>query len=102
MGNKLIFDRLKWDLSKQSAYIANDINKLVTLEVLYYLPDYPSILQSFIWQLNDLYPEYPKIYSFIGFWEKQIEAKINSITIIPNSNFIVPEYRFVEAIINLE
>ena len=53
--------------------------RLATAEVLYYLPDHPSLLQSFVWQTLDLAPEYPRIHRFLNFWRREIEAVIHSV-----------------------
>ena len=53
--------------------------RLATAEVLYYLPDHPSLLQSFIWQTLDLAPTYPRIHSFLNFWRREIDAVIHSV-----------------------
>ena len=53
--------------------------RLATAEVLYYLPDHPSLLQSFIWQTLDLAPDYPRIHRFLNFWRREIDAVIHSV-----------------------
>ncbi len=53
--------------------------RLATAEVLYYLPDHPSLLQSFIWQTLDLAPQYPRIHRFLDFWRCEIDAVIHSV-----------------------
>ena len=53
--------------------------RLATAEVLYYLPDHPSLLQSFIWQTLDLAPAYPRIHRFLDFWRREIDAVIHSV-----------------------
>lgn len=55
--------------------------RLATAEVLYYLPDHPSLLQSFIWQTLDLAPQYPRIHHFLNFWRREIEAVIHSVQV---------------------
>ena len=37
--------------------------KLLTAEVLYYMPDHPRLLQSFMWQLVDEAPRFPRLSS---------------------------------------
>jgi hypothetical protein len=32
---------------------------LTTAEILYHLPDHPHLLQSFVWQHHDLFPDFP-------------------------------------------
>lgn len=53
--------------------------RLATAEVLYYLPDHPSLLQSFTWQTLDLAPKYPRIHLFLDFWRREIDAVIHSV-----------------------
>lgn len=53
--------------------------RLATAEVLYYMPDHPALLQSFIWQTLDLAPSYPRIHKFLDFWRAEIQAVIHSV-----------------------
>ncbi|HRO03026.1 MAG TPA: protein usg [Terricaulis sp.] len=53
--------------------------RLATAEVLYYMPDHPSLLQSFIWQTLDLAPDYPRLHRFLEFWRREIDAAIHSV-----------------------
>jgi uncharacterized protein Usg len=41
--------------------------RLTTAEILYHLPDHPSLLQSFIWQNYDIAPRYPELHRFLDF-----------------------------------
>ena len=53
--------------------------RLTTAEVLYYMPDHPKLLQSFMWQTLDVAPEYPRVHSFLQYWRKEIQAVIHSV-----------------------
>jgi uncharacterized protein Usg len=53
--------------------------RLATAEVLYYIPDHPSLLQSFMWQTLDLAPQYPRIHRFLDFWRREIDTVIHSV-----------------------
>lgn len=53
--------------------------RLATAEVLYYMPDHPALLQSFVWQTLDLAPSYPRIHQFLDFWRAEIQAVIHSV-----------------------
>lgn len=53
--------------------------RLTTAEVLYYMPDHPVLLQSFVWQTLDLAPRYPRLHKFLDFWKSEIEAVIHSV-----------------------
>ena len=49
---------------------------LLTAEVLYYMPDHPRLLQTFMWQLLDEAPRYPRLAAFLDHWRREIEAVI--------------------------
>ena len=53
--------------------------RLTTAEVLYYMPDHPKLLQSFMWQTLDIAPDYPRVHSFLDYWRKEICAVIHSV-----------------------
>ena len=55
--------------------------RLLTAEVLYYMPDHPSLLQRFTWQCLDQGPDYPRVHGFLQFWRREIEAVIHSVTV---------------------
>ena len=55
--------------------------RLTTAEVLYYMPDHPDLLQSFLWQTLDEGPDYPRIQRFLAFWREEIDAVIHSVQI---------------------
>lgn len=55
--------------------------KLMTAQILYHLPDYPSLLQSYIWQQVDLAPDFPELKRFLEFWDKNLDGPIESVTI---------------------
>ena len=39
---------------------------LTTAEILYRMPDHPSLLQSYVWQDYDLFPEFPTLRKFLS------------------------------------
>lgn len=55
--------------------------RLTTTQVLYYMPDHPKLLQSFVWQTLDLAPRYPRVRQFLEHWRREIEAVIHSVQI---------------------
>ena len=55
--------------------------RLTTAEILYRLPDHPSLLQTYVWQELDIAPVFPVLRKFLGFWEKEIEGKLYSVKI---------------------
>lgn len=63
-----------------------DDYRLTTAEILYQLPDYPSLLQTFVWQDYDLPPTFPKLQDFLKFWSHSIEGKIKSVQVVSAGN----------------
>ena len=55
--------------------------RLTTAEVLYFMPDHPDLLQSFLWQTLDEAPDFPRIQRFLEFWRREIAAVIHSVEI---------------------
>ncbi|ADJ24166.1 Usg family protein [Hyphomicrobium denitrificans ATCC 51888] len=70
---------------------------LTTAEILYRLPDHPSLLQSYIWQEYDLAPRFPKLKSFLDFWTATLDGKLFKVT-VAHSELIRPaEVRLIGA-----
>ena len=59
-------------------------NTIVTINVLYWMPDYTHILQEFLWQTADVRPEYPRVHRFLNYWHDNIEAVISEVNIADN------------------
>ena len=55
--------------------------RLTTAEILYHMPDHPSVLQSYIWQDLDIAPKFPVLTKFLHFWETSIEGKLHSVRV---------------------
>jgi uncharacterized protein Usg len=53
--------------------------RLTTAEILYHLPDYPKLIQTYIWQDYDFAPKFPELMAFLGFWEGNIDGKLHSV-----------------------
>ena len=59
-------------------------NTIVTVSVFYWMPDYRHVLQEFIWQTDDIRPEYPRVHKFLNYWHENIEAVISEVKIADN------------------
>ena len=55
--------------------------RLATAEILYWMPDHPGLLQSFVWQQYDLVPDYPELHNFLNFWKDNIDATLHSVRV---------------------
>ena len=67
---------------------------LVTVDILYWMPDYDNILQEFVWQTKDVVPEIPRVHKFLDYWHKNIDAVISEIKVadtVDNSYLPVKE-----------
>lgn len=62
---------------------------LTTAEILYRLPDHPSLLQTFLWQDYDLHPKFPKLLGFLEFWNTKLDGKVYSVR-VAHSRLIKP------------
>lgn len=74
--------------------------RLATAEVLYYMPDHPSLLQSFVWQTLDLAPDYPRIHRFLNFWKREIDAVIHSVRLATGETIAPPKLNTAKAILH--
>lgn len=54
---------------------------LTTANILYRIPDYPAILQTFVWQQFDLHPHFPELRRFLDFWVETLEGPLHSVTV---------------------
>ncbi len=67
--------------------------RLTTAKILYHRPDYPSLLQTFLWQHYDIAPEFPELQRFIAFWHREIEGKLHSVYVASNPLVTPGHYR---------
>jgi uncharacterized protein Usg len=62
---------------------------LTTAQILYRLPDHPSLLQTYVWQDYDLCPRFPVLNRFLSFWLEKLEGPLYSVT-VAHSRLIKP------------
>lgn len=66
--------------------------RLTTAEILYHLPDYPELLQSFVWQDYDLPPDSPNLHHFLTFWTHSIDGKLHSVRVVCAGHLVIPTF----------
>jgi uncharacterized protein Usg len=71
--------------------------RLTTAEILYRMPDHPSLIQSYIWQDLDLHPRFPKLTSFLDFWSTTLEGPLYRVTVTHAALIRPSELRLVGA-----
>ena len=74
---------------------------LTTAEILYRHPDRRWLLQTYVWQNYDLFPNFPALKDFLVFWEKKLEGPLFSVTIAHSSLIKPTEFRAVDGVLRL-
>lgn len=75
--------------------------RLITAEILYHMPDYPGILQSFVWQKLDYPPDYPKLRKFLDFWADNLDGPLHSVRVAHTEVLAPGKLRNVERSLEL-
>jgi len=55
--------------------------RLTTALITYRLPDYPALLQEYLWQNFDKAPRFPVLEKFLGFWENNLDGKLYAVEV---------------------
>ena len=86
------------------ALLAKQLNdfRLTTAEIIYHMPDFPELLQSYLWQEYDKAPDFPQLKSFLYFWETNLDGRLHSVR-VASAELITPsDARFAEASYTLQ
>lgn len=75
--------------------------RLTTAEITYHLPDYPNLLQHFIWQDLDVVPQFPVLRRFLDFWSRNLDGRLHSVTVATASLVRPAEFRFADGMLTL-
>ena len=74
---------------------------LTTAEIIYRRPDRKWLLQSYVWQNYDMFPNFPALNHFLTFWQEKLEGPLFSVT-VAHSRLIKPaEIRSVGGVFRL-
>ena len=74
---------------------------LTTACILYRRPDHRWLLQTYVWQDYDLWPEFPSLQKFLSFWNATLEAPLHSVT-VAHAKLIKPtEIQAVDGVFRL-
>lgn len=76
-------------------------HRLTTAEILYHLPDYPTLLQSYTWQDYDIAPHFPVLHRFLTFWQSELDGKLHSVRVAAVTIIKPPAARVVTACLTL-
>jgi len=87
--------------------VSNDFNRqvndygLTTAHIFYRRPDHLWLLQTYVWQDYDLWPNFPVLQGFLRFWQRQLEGPLHSVT-VAHSRLVAPaELRAVDGVFRL-
>ena len=74
---------------------------LTTARIFYRRPDHPWLLQTYVWQQYDVWPEFPVLQKFLAFWRENLEGPLHSVT-VAHSRLLQPaEIRAVDGVYRL-
>ncbi len=75
---------------------------LTTAEIYYHMPDFPELLQSYIWQEYDIAPKFPVLHGFLDFWDSNLDGKVHSV-LVASKELVAPgDYRYYEHEITIQ
>jgi uncharacterized protein Usg len=86
IGN-FMSDSKKGDAMVSQGLVSDDFRKqvngfgLTTAHILYRRPDHRWLLQSYVWQAYDLFPEFPELQRFLAFWQEKLEGPLHSVQV---------------------
>jgi uncharacterized protein Usg len=67
---------------------------LTTAEITYHVPDYPNLVQHFIWQDLDVLPHFPVLQRFLAFWSRNLDGRLHSVKVEAASLARPAKFRF--------
>jgi len=77
-------------------------SRLTTAEITYRLPDYPNLLQNYIWQDLDQAPQFPALRRFLEFWSRNLEGQLHSVKVAAATLIRPVEFRFANGLFTLQ
>ena len=73
--------------------------RLTMAEITYHLPDYPGLLQNFIWQDFDIAPTFPVLTRFLDYWQHNLEGRLHSVTVAAAALSKPAEFRYASGLL---
>ena len=75
--------------------------RLTTAEIIYRMPDYLDVLQSYIWQEYDMAPKFPELRRFLDFWERNLDGPIYQVRVASKQLITSAELSMVDGELRL-
>ncbi|MCJ2178664.1 usg protein [Novosphingobium sp. 2580] len=74
---------------------------LTTVEIHYFFPDHPKLLQLFAFQQYDEAPTFPVLRKFLDYWAREIEGPLHSVRVAHKKLIGPQEWRAVNGVISI-
>lgn len=74
---------------------------ITTAEILYHMPDYPALLQTYVWQDYDLAPQFPRLRDFLDYWADNLDGPLYRIRVAHKRLLAPQEFRFLDGSLEL-
>ena len=71
----------KWKLEVRQTEDSYGFEGFPQAHILYRRPDHNWLLQSYVWQAYDLFPEFPELQRFLAFWREKLEGPLHSVQV---------------------
>ena len=67
----------------------------ITAFITYGMPDYPSLVQEFIWQADD-WPDCRNLRKFLRFWRRELEGPLKCVRVAQSQHVSDAQFRNVQ------
>jgi uncharacterized protein Usg len=57
------------------------------------MPDFPNLLQTYLWQDYDIAPQFPQLQKFLHFWETELDGRLHSVKVASKTLITPPKWR---------
>ena len=74
---------------------------MTTAHILYRRPDHPWLLQSYVWQEYDTWPDLPVLLGFLSFWRKSLDGALHSVVVAHSALNRTAEIRAIDSMLGL-
>lgn len=69
---------------------------MTTAHILYHMPDFRRVLQTYVWQDYDIAPDFPALKKFLDFWEAHLDGPLHSVRYAHKSLIGPNEWRAID------
>ncbi len=69
---------------------------MTTAHILYRMPDFRTVLQTYVWQDYDIAPDFPALKKFLDFWESTLDGPLHSVRYAHKSLIGPAEWRAID------